>query len=83
MIDFAQRIESAVKAELADQTPAAVIITPLVNMLARITVGVHTKTGADVEGLLDIIRNQLDEAVIHYAAHNRTPDRRTDEAPRD
>ena len=83
MIQFADDLDELVKLELAEGQPAALIVTPLVNMLARLTVGVHNKTGADINGLLDILRNQLDEAVAHYVTHNSAPDRRPDAAPGD
>ena len=76
--EFGDKIEAAVKSELADGQPAALLVTVLINMLARLIVGVHQKSGASLEALTDIVRNQIDEAVVHHGPHNP----RTDRSPR-
>lgn len=77
MIQFSEDLDALVQLELAEGQPAAIIVTALINMLARVTVGVHHQTGAELEPLLEILRNQLDEAVAYHDAHNPGTDRRT------
>lgn len=70
-MSFHDVISTQIRELVAAGVPAANITAPLINGLAHVLVAANRSVPADIqkeslEGMVEIARNELDEAVVHY-----------------
>lgn len=65
-MSYPEQIDSAVREAVKNGLTSAYLSAPLINSLARILVGTARTSGTSLDTVVEIARNELDEAVVHY-----------------